>query len=230
MSKDPFNYLGAALTWDDCEMLAIARISEPHRRGEPDLFQTKWFDYRAIHPVAATYMYADRYAAAVRDIYAQTRDVDDAETITPFEPDDVFNCRELLGFWLARQALDRIGVRYEFALRYAMNRFALRGWHYFPRPNQLYTEELLLDVKDAWNEECKNSLQIAKHERFQTANYIAHPDQIAYQTWIMSQVVTREHQHRPLSRLLSEKLVTDDVVKIVFGEKVLKKAVALNAV
>jgi len=225
-----FEYHGSSLTWDDYEMLALARISEPHRRDETALFQTKWFDYRHLHPVAATYMYADRYAQAVRDIFAQTKDRDEALAVVPFAPSDVFQCNELIGFWLARQALDRLGIRYEFALRFAMNRFALRGWSYFPRPNQLYTEELLLDTRDAWNKECAHSLQIAKHHRFTAQHYIAHRDQIDYQAWLVKQIQTREHPHRPISRLLSEKLISKNVINDVFGEKVLNKAMQLNAV
>lgn len=230
MKHPQFDYLGASLTWDDCEMLALARISEPHRREEPSLFATKWFDYRHLHPVSATYMFAARYAEAVREIYAQTKDRDEAETAYTFSPDDVFLSRELIGFWIARQAFDRIGVRYEFGLRYVMTRFSTRGWRMFPRPNQLYSEELILDVRDAWAAECKNSLQIAKHERFSVANYIAHPDQISYQEWLLQQTQTREHAHRPLSRLLAENLVTPDVIKLVFGEALLNQAIKLNAV
>lgn len=88
----------------------------------------------------------------------------------------------------------------------------------------------MMDVLEAWKIECRNSLQIAKHERFSVEQYSAHPDQIGYQKWLMQQVDSREHKYRPISRLLSEKLVSQDVVKSVFGERILHQAIQLNAV
>lgn len=228
--SEAFQYLGSSLTHDDYEMLALARIPEPLRREEPALFKTKWFDYRHLHPVSATYMYAARYVEAVRDIYAQTRDRDEAATIQPFEVEDIFYSRELTSVWRARQALDRLGIRYEFALRFAMTRFANRGWSYFPRPNQLYTEELMLDTRDAWNLACSHTLQIAKHPRFTAPYYTGHPDQIAYQEWLVEQVRKREHPHRALSRLLSEKVIIPDFANVMLGKGILAKAIVSNAV
>jgi hypothetical protein len=225
-----FTYLGANLTWDDYEMLALARISEPHRRIEPELFQSKWFDYRHLHPVSATYMYAAQYAAAVRECYIQTKDKNSVDEVKAFTPENVFECRELIGFWLARQGLDRLGVRYDFALRYAMTRFATRGWRFFPRPNQLHSEELLLDIRDAWRVECKHTLQLAKHPKYLADNYTAHPDQIGYLKWLCTQVESREHPHRAVSRLLTEQHITPVMVEAIFGELVLAKAVSLCAV
>jgi hypothetical protein len=216
---------GNELTVADCEMVALSRVAAPLRAAESLLFTRKWFDLRHLHPVQATYLFAEHYRLAVRRAYAKQKDVRTLDTVKGLDVEGLFSSRELTAVWRARQSFDAIGCRYEFGLDNIMNRFLQRGWHVFPRPNQLYAEEVILDVRDAWLRECKSVIQLAKQERFLTQNYVGHPDQIAYQAWQVEQVRTRGGNRAMLvGRLLQEHALSEQVVTAAFGASVLSQA------
>jgi hypothetical protein len=111
-------------------------------------------------------------------------------------------------------------------LTWLLKRFSDRGWGSFPRPNQLYSEELMMDVSDAWADECKIALQIAQCDHFRIAHEAAlQPVQGEYVGWLMGQVRARGiDAWRPLSRLLKERVLTPDMVAAQFGPATLKDA------
>jgi hypothetical protein len=224
-----FTYFGSSLNHLDCEMLSHARIRPELRVRESALQQTKWFDYRRIHPVKATYLYAAHYQDAVQALYARTKDLEESREIRAFTPEDVFKCGELVGFWRARQELDAIGVRYEFALRFAMNRFSDRGWRFFPRPNQMLGEEFVLDARDAWANECKIRLQIATDPWFRAENFCGAPEQNAYQKWLVDQIKKRPMPHLPIASLIKEGVLIERVAEALFGTPTVKRARAVAA-
>lgn len=219
------------MTADDLEALALTRIPAEMRREEPDLMLTKWFDYRLLHPVTATNYYAGCYQTAVRNAYAQTKDRDSASSIVVVGDQNILLDREGTSYWRARQACDQVGCRYEFALRWAMTRMGERGWHVFPRPNQLYSIELVLDLADAWKIECAASLQFPISKFFKIDHYVGHPDQDAYQAWLIEQIKSRTNEHwRPLSRAFSEKVLDHELAVKAFGLESVKKARAVAGI
>jgi hypothetical protein len=175
--------------------------------------------------VQATYLFAHEYAQAVRRAYAQQKDIRKLDEVKGFAVEGLFESRELTAMWRARQAFDAIGCRYAYGLDFIFRRFCERGWKVFPRPNQLYAEEIILDVRDAWRAECKAVMQLAKDARFNAANFTGHPDQIAYQAWQIAQVKTRGGNRAMLiARLLQEHVLTEAAVAAEFGDSVLAQA------
>ncbi|KVH05377.1 hypothetical protein WS84_27985 [Burkholderia anthina] len=218
-------FFGQSLTPADCEMLALSRIAPSSRAVEALLFLRKWFDYRHLHPVQATYLFAHEYHDAIKRAYARQKDIRTVEKIKPIDVAGLFDSRELAAVWRARQAFDAVGCRYEFGLDFVVRRACDRGWRTFPRPNQLYAEEVALDLRDAWIAECKKSIQLARDERFLIENYRGHPDQIAYQAWQIDQIKSRGgNRAMLLSRLLSERAVSESVARAAFGEVTLQQA------
>jgi hypothetical protein len=224
---EPFVFRGDKLTVADCELLAFARIGRAHRERESYLFTTKWFDYRHLHPVKATYLFAHRYEECVRAFYSETKDRASADKARAFDTPNVFANREIAAVWIARQAMDAIGCRYEFGIRFALKRFNDRGWRMFPRPNQLYSTEFLLDLRDAWQRQCDAVLELPKHPRFNVAAYEGHPDQDAWQAWAVRQIKRRQHQDRVLSRLFQEELLPVGLASRSFPGPIYDKAVKL---
>lgn len=223
MSQSEF--FGSTLTPADCEMLALTRVDASLRVAESLLFSRKWFDYRHCHPVQATFLFAHEYAEGVKRAYARQKDIRTLAGVQGFDVEKLFESRELSAMWRARQSFDAIGCRYDFALDFIMKRFCDRGWKVFPRPNQLYAEEVVLDVRDAWLRECKAKMQIAKQERFDARRYTGHPDQKAYQAWHVDQVKTRGgNRAMLLGRLLQENVLAEAVVSAAFGEATLSQA------
>ncbi len=72
------NYVGHDATVVECEELRLKHISPALYQKEPALFETKWWDYRFMHPTLATYFFAHCYMIAMRFHMRRSDDVDKA--------------------------------------------------------------------------------------------------------------------------------------------------------
>lgn len=217
-------YYGNDLSKTEYWTLEMNRIHERHRIDEAELLLSRWYDYRMMSAAQVTYLFAAQYAHEYIECYKRTRDIRTADEITPFAPEDIFASKELIPMWLARQEADRIGCKYDFYLRLAFDRFADRGWRNIPRPNQLYGEELVLDIRDAWKRRCSDLIQFAENSFFTEVAYVAHPDQDAYHVWLVEQIKQRGHHHLALSRVLKDKILPLELIEREFSEEVIKRA------
>lgn len=222
-------YFGADITRDDSWALEIAHIPQSMREEEPALQNSRWFDYRHLLPAQATYLFANRYEEIGREVFGQTRDISAAAQFKMLSYDDIFASNEILNFWRARQAADRIGCKYDFYIRMVFHRHWHRGFKFFPRPNQLYSEEIELDAKDAWKIETRGSLQLAKLDRFKNEFFVGHPDQVAYHSYLIEQVENRAHRHMILGRMVfKEKILPLEIAGRAFGADEIRRAFYLH--
>jgi hypothetical protein len=208
------------------ELQVMTRIPRELRELEADLRETMWFDYRLCHPAQVTIHYAACYNDALRRFCEVGHDRDKLDKLRVNEPHLVYGTRESTAFTIARQSLDRIGCRYEWAMHFLVNRYIERGWRAMPRPNQLYGEELLMDLRDAWKTECAASLQIPKSHGMKVIEGLplTHT-QRQYADWVFGQVRARTRDfHRPLSRLLTEQVVSRDAIELEFGTATLERS------
>lgn len=218
-------FYGEHLTDDDCELLALTQIHHSHLEQEAQAMQNKWFDYRLMPHVKATYLFAREFNIAYQRFFAETRDKETAKMIRGINTDDVFKSRDKTTIHLARQAFDLIGVRYNFGLAFAMRRFLERGWRSMPRPNQLYGDELLADLADAWAEECKVRLQIPKNPYFLAENYEGSRIQNEYNEWLVGQIKMRQNPHLALGNALyTAKVLPESIARSAFDEITITRA------
>lgn len=145
------------------DLLAIEKINPSLMSIEPDLFHTKWWDYRIIHPVQSTYLFADAYKKAARDYWIVNWDMEAGAKRKPLSGWDCFekppiklkkngepyaaqikgvSKTDLQGLWKARQKADSLGMPYSLYCRYAIT-YAKKGlWKNIPRPTQLYQTKI----------------------------------------------------------------------------------------
>jgi hypothetical protein len=225
-------FFGSDLTDADYDRIALLRIDPELRKEEPALFDTKWFDYRREHPTKMTYLFAHEYVQAVKDIHSKTSDVHEAKTLKVLDHEDIFIPNDSMAidvsFWKARQAADAQGVPYDFYLNFAMNRAANRGWHVYPRPNQLYMYELVLDAGDAWRQQVSEIFTTSKSPIMRTEHFEGHPDQAAYQRWLLDRCAERPMPEAPLSRCFREGHLTPEIAASRFSDKVIQEAIRLS--
>jgi len=213
------------LTNQDSFLYEINLIPEELRVEEAELMMSRWFDYRDLLPAQATLLFAERYEAIYRETYAKTRDLNKAETIELVLVSNLFKSTELIPTWRARQAADRIGCKYDFYLREVFKRIWDRGWRYLPRPNQLYGDEMMSDIKEVWKLETLCSLQLAQSQRFKVASFVGHPDQVAYYDYLVAEIKRREHPHLSLARVVfRDKVLPLEIAGEHFGGDVLRRA------
>lgn len=194
------------------------QIAEEHREEEAALFTTKWIDYRAWHPVRATYFFAECYRLQTTRWMERNRDLESADDARAFTPADIFASTDMTGMWLARQAADRHGMTYPFVMQQASQRFLDRLYHRFPRPNQMYGEEFELDTRDAWLEQLSRSLQYSRD-----AQTIQDPE---HEKYVVEQIKARPAGHSNLlGRMFKEGVLNPKRMVKHFGPDLTIKAV-----
>jgi hypothetical protein len=216
---------GSQLTRAELEVRGL-RLDPIHREGEATLMLSRWFDYRGMHPAAATYLYAHLYKLQTHRFYAQNVDIRTVEDARAFFPDDIFMSRDLTSMWLARRAADGLGLPYPFVLQFAQERFINRLQHNFPRPNQLYGEEIERDLMEAWNARIATQLTYSKEPRYQAAAWRRTMDQAQHLQFVFSQILQRPMQsrHRLLGRLIHEGVIAPWMARGKFGEAMVDAA------
>lgn len=199
------DFIGSTLTQEEMDIRGL-RIDPAHRTGEAELITKRWFDYRGMHAVAATYLYAHLYKQQTAKFYAQNIDIRTVEEARSFFPDDIFMSRDLTSMWLARRAADQLVIPYTFILQFAQERFIARLQHNFPRPNQLYGEEIEADVAQAWNERLATQLTYSRSPRYQVRNWSRQVDQAQHILFLVEQIMRRPAHSRAnlLGRLIHE--------------------------
>lgn len=217
------DYFGKNIDAADCWQLEMS-LHEQHREREADLRANSWFDYRNLLPAQATYLFAAHYRHEYLEAYKRTVDIRTVDQVNPFKPADIFKSADLVPMWLARREADRIGCKYSFYLRFCFHRFPDRGWKNLPRPNQMYAEELVLDIEDAWKQRCREVMQLAESPFFAVDHYVGHPDQDAYHAWVVGQIKKREQKHLALARILKNKVLPYELAGREFGPEVMKRA------
>ena len=162
----------------DYDQLTVANIDPKLLKIEPELYQSKWWDYRLLHVAQATYFFADSYLTAARRYFARNVDLDRAATYKPYPGKDLLAAPKQLrtakgklsfhrdgrprmepspskqtiaGVWKARQMADRHGIPYTFYCDTAIEYTEKGLWHRIPMPSHLYST--VIPKNQPWREE-----------------------------------------------------------------------------
>lgn len=201
----PQEFFGADLSRERCEALAIEKIDRRLLKEERALKDMRWFDYRWLHPVKATYLFAHHYSNAYRLMSERRFDAERAPYVKGFKGKDIFTVKSptYLGFWRARQMADRHCIPYDFYTRTAMMwAIETAKWPNAPRPHQLYSGELAEKVVATWDEEMRRAIRLPASPFYRVENYAGHPIQDSFQEWLAAQIKTRANPERALMTYL----------------------------
>jgi hypothetical protein len=218
------NYPGKGKARGENELDSLRFVAKELSLRESELYRTKWFDYRLMHHVEATRYWAFCYSEAVRTFCTLAHDASKSADLKTFDDRDALRTREASACVTARQGLDQIGCRYPWAMMWYVHRFSDRGWLAMPRPNQLYSEELLLDLRDAWAIECRASLQRPSAPVFRASGRAGMRSE--YAEWAMDQAALRSSSGQlwmPLSTLLREGYLDPEHIESRFGTQTLAR-------
>lgn len=228
------NYYGSRLNQDHYEILTIQHIAPKERAGELDLMQSKWFDYRLMHPMQATYYFVQCYRKAYRDFMHRTMNFEAAPYAKAIKEQDFLLSRERMAFWRLRRTVDKLGVRYDFFLHHAMSRLHIMigsGKVYAPRPSHLdKDQELLEQVMLAWDDLCAASLQMAQSPCYRVSNFNTGLQfhQRAHERFILEQLKRRKHPHFGLhAAMYMHDLVSFEAAVQEFGVEIVREAAKL---
>jgi len=197
------SYFGESLTNAECELIFLnSNIPVSAAKTENRLYGMKWFDYRELHFIKATYLFADEYAKAYQAMTKKVVDFERAPFVTGFKGEDIFveSSRNYKGFYKARFSADMLGMPYDFYVNYAMNWAINRLWKRFPRPVQLYSRPLLEDMVEAWQDSCRAQIPMPTNERFYDQQDCETKD--AFQIWLCGMIKARSNPEMALGNFL----------------------------
>lgn len=211
------SFFGSDLPLNLLEVKGI-KIDPELRAGEATLMRKRWFDYRGMHPILATYLYAHYYQEQVSRFYETVVDIRTVHRARPFSHPDVMNTKDAVPLWNARRAADERGIPYPFVMNFAQERGLSRLYSTFPRPNQLYNEEFLVDLELAWQVRLKSQITTASEPRYRMKQWRGDLDQAAHIRFVMEQIKARAApRHRLLGRMITEDILCASMVAVHFG-------------
>jgi hypothetical protein len=176
-------------------VLNIKEVPSIYIEEDEEIRKTAWFDYRIMTSAECTDLFAETYQKTWSKYQAKLFDVKESLRIQPQNND-------VLSLWLARQAADRIGCKYDFYMNTVFQIFDQRGWDKLPTERQLHSEELSIDISRMWEERCNDVLQLAESPYFTAEAYSYYPNQYQYYAYLIEQL-----QRRAQGRMIMEDLV-----------------------
>ena len=186
------------------------------RPFEVSLMQTKWFDYRQLTPVQATYLFAHYYRDAFKRFFRMHVNHASAEYVKPLKDEDLFKNKQVTvsGLWRARQHADAMGVPYEEYLADAFERAMKTQRERLPLTTQLYTDNVLEFVQERWEQRQRAKLYVAESDLYRNDNYLGLTAQDAHHEWLFAQAEKRPNRIEILNDLIyrREKLPEEKMI------------------
>jgi hypothetical protein len=147
-----------------CELLAVRNVDKKDLAKERDLMASCWWEYRGIHPVNRTILFAEVYEAMTKRFHEKYVDYSTAAYVSGlrFTANKIFpdglekdekasktKKANLTGLWRARAAADELCIAYPIYLAALFEHAAMNGWLHKPRPAQLYSDKMKTIALDA---------------------------------------------------------------------------------
>ena len=190
MEQNTVLFFGQDLSDDECEGLMLERFGSGDRvfkkrfKRELNLMQTKWFDYRILHPVIATYLFAWEYTKVYQRYYAMTIDYGKSAYVRGFKGGDAWLSTNSGGFVNARQKADELGMPYGFFISNAFDFLYIKKWKHIPRPCHLYAADVIEVVTQRWSEFQRAAMTLAQDDFFKNIENAERPEFAAHLQWV----------------------------------------------
>lgn len=231
-------YFGYDISDERCETLRIQHFSPKQCSLEPRLYQLKWWDYRSLHPVQATFLFADCYKKAAIWSLSRRVDVEEAQSFRicggkKFGEDSFLSLpkQQRTGMWVARQTADRFGIPYDFWCTKAMIYCEKNLWRFIPKPTQMYGSTVkeehehfkmpMVDyIRLAWHEKKSNEFLCANSDFYKADNYSGHQYQKDHLLFLKRQLVRLNNRAMVVFELINERrVITEGMARSLLGDK-----------
>jgi hypothetical protein len=224
---------------DDAARLMFQFINNDWIKVETALYTGKWFDYRFLNPVQATYLYAHHFVRCYRAAFSRNIDSIKGPNIRIVLDEDMFHIREgatkkdvarrkqqISGLWRGRQVADAMGMPYDVYLDRAFH-WTLRYWQqrHLPRAQQLYGDIATDRAAIDWDEYQNHKLYFSRLPQYQNTAYEAITAQMndgdfegkilqsqnAHHEWLFEQAERRGNHPEVLSRMIFDDKVLPEI-------------------
>lgn len=227
----------------ECDGLALRFIPLKLLQEEAALNQTKFWDYRHLHPSQATQLYAQCYVAALKRAVSRRTDLWKGLMMKGMKTDTIFELepRLITGFWKGRQMADRIGCPYDFYCEHAMIFADKARMRFLPSSQQMYCltvperlqglPSLVEYIIERWVERTRYSSFYASTDAYLSVNYEGGSDQIDYLNFMLGKVRRSTIPEGVLSSLMEKGQINEAQIMTAFprsGRDLLSRAARLS--
>jgi hypothetical protein len=213
---------GIDLPQPEYDLLATKEIYGVLLDKELTLFTTKWFDYRAYHPVKATYLFVHHFLIAYKRMTARIVDVELALYVKPFKGSDFMVSSDKTAFWKARQAADSMGIPYNLYISYIMNARFDMGIPFVPRITMFYSDWAMEKAIEGW-------MSTAEHTITPAITQLRRDVDVEYQHYLCSLINLRADPLYALADwLFNKRTLTKKIALHYFSQHQIDLAYNLN--
>jgi hypothetical protein len=147
-------YFGQELSDQQLDLLTLELVPAELVPGENALYSKKWWGYRHMHPMRATYLFADWYKKAYKETASKRMSSEEAARLRIFPSQDPMKSNPSIvrGLWLGRRMADELGITYRFYCRRAVDISERLDWSYLCRPEDLTNKALVERLGVEWLE------------------------------------------------------------------------------
>jgi hypothetical protein len=211
------------------DVLVHKYVPKRLQKMDPELFSTKWFDYRRMTPFQATLCYIDEYRAAYRRTYRKEFDAARAEHVQPINGSKLTadlirghspSKRKFSAFWRGRQVADALTIPYNLYLDWAFY-YRMRHWSqgFMPQPQHLYHEFDVERIQETWEEQQASIFFRPKDPAFLVHNYRGISYQNDFHEWLFKQAWLRNHPYEILAMFIEENFLPVEKVEQRLGDE-----------
>lgn len=201
------SFYGSCLSFEEYEFLTIQKIPADRRRLESRCVETRWFDYVRLHPLQATYWFAECYRRVYREYAAAN--MGHKNWIGMRE--DFLQTREAGTIWSIRQFCDLHGFEYLSFIRALLAYRTSTGQfkNYLPRPCHLIgsNEKEIEALIEGFKEEREGVLTCSVDPFFCVKNWCGDQRQIDHEDYLVNYVRHKLTKHFLLGTLIYQKQV-----------------------
>lgn len=227
-------------SYTEYDALTYVNIKSELLLEDPQLYLTKWWDYKNLHALEATYLFAESYKRALKEAIKRRKCIYRGTNFIGLKDADFLSCskRVITGMWKARQQADRLGIEYDYYCDQAMHYAEARDYTYLPSPTQLYSAKkknpkskdvtMIEHIFNGFEETKVNRLLHAQSAFYTITAYCKNRYQLEHQRFLISQIKNRASMKYLLvadlvyeKRLLKEQSIIDSIPN---GEAILKQA------
>lgn len=229
-----------------CDELTILHVPLPLLSCEAELFKTKHWDYRFLHPAQATQLFAHSYAQAKKHAVERRTDIWVGRNMKGMKEEVIFDqtARSITGFWKGRQMADRLGIPYDFYCEHCMVFADIARWENLPTPVQTYSENvpehlrttdyavsMVTYIGNRWIDRMATANAYATHKAYLIENFVGGPEQVAYLEFLLDRIQESNFPAAVLASLMDKGQISADQVLHAFprsGASLIRRAEVLR--